>query len=215
MITIKSFCFNPFYENTYVLYDETMQCIIVDPGCFDKKEEETLQQFISSAGLSPVMLVNTHAHIDHVLGNNFIFKTYNLKPVLHRSEIKILEAAPVIGAEWGIPVYPSPLPEKFLEEEDRVMFGNSTLNVFFAPGHSPGSICFYCKEQSFIVSGDVLFRESIGRTDLPFGDHETLLQSIREKLFTLADDTVVYSGHGPETTVGYEKQFNPFVGVNV
>lgn len=214
MITIKSFCFNPFYENTYVLFDETKQCIIVDPGCFEKREEETLEQFVSSSRLTPEMLVNTHAHIDHVLGNNFVFKTYNLKPVLHRNEIKILEAAPVIGAEWGIPVHPSPSPEKFLEEGDTVPFGNSSLKILFAPGHSPGSICLYSKEQSFIVSGDVLFRESIGRTDLPLGDHETLLQSIREKLFSLPDETIVYSGHGPETSIGYEKQFNPFVGVN-
>jgi hydroxyacylglutathione hydrolase len=215
MITIKNFCFNPFYENTYVLFDETKQCIIVDPGCFEKREEETLEQFISLSRLTPVMLVNTHAHIDHVLGNNFVFETYNLKPVLHRNEIKILEAAPVIGAEWGIPVHPSPLPEKFLEGGDTVSFGNSTLKILFAPGHSPGSVCLYSQEQSFIVSGDVLFRESIGRTDLPLGDHETLLQSIREKLFLLPDETIVYSGHGPETSIGYEKQFNPFVGVNV
>jgi len=213
MITIKSFCFNLFYENTYVLFDETKQCIIVDPGCFEKAEEETLQQFISSNGLSPVMLVNTHAHIDHVLGNNFVFKTYNLKPVLHRNEIRILEAAPIIGAEWGIAVYPSPLPEKFLDEDDTVSFGNSSLQILFTPGHSPGSICLYSKEQSFIVSGDVLFLESIGRTDLPFGDHETLLQSIRQKLFPLPDETIVYSGHGPETSIGHEKKHNPFVGL--
>lgn len=215
MITVKSFCFNPFYENTYVLYDETKECIIIDPGCIEKHEEEILHQFISLSKLSPAILVNTHAHIDHVLGNNFVFKTYNLKPVLHRNEIKILEAAPIIGAEWGIPVHPSPLPEKFLLEGDKISFGNSSLDVLFAPGHSPGSICFYCKAQSFIVSGDVLFRESIGRTDLPFGSHEILLQSIRKKLFPLPDETVVYSGHGPETTIGHEKQFNPFVGLNV
>lgn len=215
MITIKSFCFNPFYENTYVLYDETKQCIIIDPGCFEKGEEETLEQFISSNQLIPVMLVNTHAHIDHVLGNNFVYKTYNLSPVLHRNEVRILEAAPVIGTEWGIPVHPSPSPEKFLDEGDKVSFGSSSLEIFFTPGHSPGSICLYCKEQSFVIGGDVLFRESIGRTDLPGGDYETLMQSIRQKLFHFPDETVVYPGHGPETTIGYEKQFNPFVALSV
>ena len=159
------------------------------------------------------MLVDTHAHIDHVLGNNFVFKTYNLKPVLHRNEIRILEAAPAIGAEWGVAVYPSPAPEKFLNEGDIVSFGNSRLKILFAPGHSPGSICLYSEEQSFMISGDVLFRESIGRTDLPGGDHETLLQSIRQKLFSLPDETTVYSGHGPETTIGHEKKYNPFVGL--
>lgn len=214
-MTIKSFCFNPFYENTYILYDETKECIIIDPGCYEKSEEEALHEFISFNELTPVMLVNTHAHIDHVLGNNYIFKTYKLKPVLHRNEVVILEAAPLIGAEWGIPVYPSPLPEKFLVERDKISFGDSSLEILFAPGHSPGSICLYNKEQVFTVSGDVLFLESIGRTDLPGGDHETLLQSIRQKLFKLPDETIVYPGHGPETTIGHEKKFNPFVGLNV
>jgi glyoxylase-like metal-dependent hydrolase (beta-lactamase superfamily II) len=134
MMTIKSFCFNPFYENTYVLYDETKQCIIIDAGCFDKSEEATLEQFIASSGLTPVMLVNTHAHIDHVLGNNFVYKTWHLKPVLHRNEIRILEAAPVIGVEWGIPVYPSPSPEKFIDEGDHISFGNSSLSCSFCSG---------------------------------------------------------------------------------
>jgi len=214
MIIVKSFCFNPFYENTYVLSDETRKCIIVDPGCFEKSEEETLQEFISSNHLAPVMLVNTHAHIDHVLGNNFVFKTYNLKPVLHRNEIIILEAAPAIGAEFGVAVYPSPSPEIFLDEGAPISFGNSSLKILFTPGHSPGSVCLYCKEQGFLIAGDVLFRESIGRTDLPGGNHETLLQSIRQKLFHLPDETIVYPGHGPETTIGYEKKFNPFVGLN-
>ncbi len=214
MITIKSFCFNPFYENTYALYDETKECIIIDPGCFEKSEEETLQEFISSSHLTPKMLVNTHAHIDHVLGNNFVCKTYNLEPVLHKNEVIILEAAPAIGANWGIAVYPSPSPGKFIDEGDTITFGNSSLKILFTPGHSPGSICLYSEDQAFIIGGDVLFRESIGRTDLPGGDYETLMQSIRQKLFYLPDETVVYPGHGPETTIGYEKKFNPFVGLN-
>ena len=214
MISLKSFCFNPFAENTYVLYDETKECIIIDPGCFEKGEEETLGNFISSTELTPVMLVNTHAHIDHVLGNDFVFKTYKLKPVLHRNEVAILEAAPAIGMQWGVAVNPSPAPAKFIEEGDRIKFGNSVLEILFTPGHSPGSVCLYNPEQSFLIGGDVLFRGSIGRTDLPGGDHQTLIQSIREKLFHLPDDTVVHPGHGPETTIGYERKFNPFVGLN-
>lgn len=212
MIQIKQFTFNPFSENTYILYDETRECIIVDAGCYERHEEEELESFISSQKLKPVMLVNTHCHIDHVLGNNFVCMKYNLTPVLHKIEVQLLEAAPVYGAEWGIAMHPSPLPNKFLDEGDTVRFGNSELKIFFTPGHSPGSICLHNEEQKIIISGDVLFRESIGRTDLPGGDYATLIKSIKEKLFTLDDATTVFSGHGAQTTIGFEKKYNPFVG---
>ena len=163
MIQVKNFIFNPFYENTYVLYDETSECIIVDPGCYDKWEEEELENFITAEKLKPVMLVNTHCHIDHVLGNNFVCKKYNLSPVLNKIEVKLLEAAPVYGANWGVAMHPSPLPKKFLDEGDVVPFGNSALKILFTPGHSPGSICLYSSEQNILVSGDVLFQQSIFR----------------------------------------------------
>ena len=214
MVTIKNFCFNLFYENTYLLFDETKECIIIDPGCSDSSEEQILKEFISLKGLMPVMLINTHAHVDHVFGNNFVYQAYKLLPVLHRNEIAILEAAPAAGANWGVEVHPSPSPVKFIEEGDTIKFGNSVLEIIFTPGHSPGSVCIYNKEQAFVIGGDVLFRGSIGRTDLPGGDHQALLQSIRQKLFHLGDDTIVYPGHGPETTVGYERKYNPFVGLN-
>jgi len=212
MIQIKSFTFNPFYENTYILNDETQECIIIDPGCYERGEEEELAEFISTQKLKPVLLVNTHCHIDHVLGNNFVCKTFNLSPVLHEIEVKLLKAAPVYGADWGIAMPPSPLPEKFIDEGDTVCFGNSELKILFTPGHSPGSICLHNTDQKIIISGDVLFQQSIGRTDLPGGDFETLIRSIREKLFVLDDATTVYSGHGPQTTIGFEKKHNPFVG---
>ena len=169
MIQIKSFTFNPFDENTYVLFDETTECIIVDPGCYERHEEEELESFISSQELKPVMLVNTHCHIDHVLGNNFVCKKYDLSPVLHKIEVQLLEAAPVYGANWGVAMHASPLPSTFLDEGDTVRFGNSELKILFTPGHSPGSICLLNAEQKIIISGDVLFRQSIGRTDLNSG----------------------------------------------
>ena len=212
MIQIKTFVFNAFYENTYVLFDETKECIIIDAGCYEKHEEEELAKFISANELKPVMLVNTHCHIDHVLGNNFVCKTYNLLPLLHRIEVQLLEAAPVYGANWGIAMHPSPLASTFLDEGDTVRFGNSELKILFTPGHSPGSICLHNAEQKIIVSGDVLFQQSIGRTDLPGGDYDTLIKNIREKLFVLDDATIVYSGHGPTTTIGFEKKYNPFAG---
>jgi glyoxylase-like metal-dependent hydrolase (beta-lactamase superfamily II) len=212
MIQIKSFVFNPFYENTYVLFDDTRECIIVDPGCYEKHEEEELSGFISTHQLKPVMLVNTHCHIDHVLGNNFVCGKYNLLPVIHKIEVQLLEAAPVYGANWGVAMHASPLPKKFIDDGGFIGFGNSELKILFTPGHSPGSICLHSAAQKFVVSGDVLFRQSIGRTDLPGGDFDTLIDSIRGKLFPLDDSTVVYSGHGPQTTIGEEKKYNPFVG---
>jgi len=212
MLQIKSFTFNPFYENTYVLNDDTKECIIVDPGCYNRSEEETLLSFITSNQLKPVILVNTHAHIDHVLGNNFVCKTYDLSPLLHNLELPLLEAAPIYGTEWGIAMNPSPAPVKFIKEDDVIRFGKTELKILFTPGHSPGSICLFNEQENLIISGDVLFQQSIGRTDLPGGDYQTLIKSINEKLFTLDEKTKVFPGHGPETSVALEKKFNPFVG---
>ncbi|MBK5285264.1 MAG: MBL fold metallo-hydrolase [Bacteroidia bacterium] len=213
MFQIKSFTFNPFDENTYILSDETHECIIIDPGCYGEDEEKALESFITEMQLKPVVLVNTHAHIDHVLGNNFICKKYNLSPVLHILELPLLEAAPVYGTEWGIAMHPSPAPERFLKEEDVFHFGNTELKILFTPGHSPGSICLFSENEKIIISGDVLFQQSIGRTDLPGGDYDTLIRSIIEKLFVLDEKTKVFPGHGPETTIDLEKKLNPFVGI--
>jgi hydroxyacylglutathione hydrolase len=211
MVQIKSFTFNPFQENTYVLYDESKECVIVDPGCYEFHEKQALLEFISREGLQPVMLLNTHAHIDHVLGNYFVHQTYGLKPVMHTADLNILRAVPAYAPNYGFRYDTSPEPESFLEENDIVRFGNSSLKVLFTPGHSPGSISFYSEEDHFIISGDVLFSGSIGRTDLPGGDFDTLIRSIREKLLVLPAETRVYSGHGPSTSIGAEKRHNPFL----
>ena len=212
MITIRSFTFNPFQENTYVLSDPTGECVIIDPGCYSEIEKEELAEYISAGGFRPVRLLLTHTHIDHVLGNNFVTGRYGLKIEMNKIETGLLQSAPLYGEMWGVKMEPSPDPSVFLSEGDEIKFGNSVLRVIFTPGHSQGSICFVNDGQKFAIAGDVLFNGSIGRTDLPGGDYDTLIKSIREKVFTLGDDFRIYPGHGPETTIGHEKKFNPFVG---
>ncbi|MBL7760536.1 MAG: MBL fold metallo-hydrolase [Sediminibacterium sp.] len=211
MLKVKVFIFNPVQENTYVLYNEEGKAVIIDPGCYFKEEQDTLAGFINNESLVPVQLLNTHCHLDHVFGNNWVYETYQTPLHIHPQEAPMLQMAPVSGEKWGLPFTNYSGPLNFLQEGDTVQIGNDALKVIFTPGHSPASICFYCEAQGFIIGGDVLFRESIGRTDLPGGNHETLLNSIRTKLFVLPDEVKVYPGHGITTTIGYEKRNNPFL----
>jgi hydroxyacylglutathione hydrolase len=211
MIHIKAFTFSPISENTYVLYNDAGKAIIIDPGCYFPAEEETLQNFIKEKNLTPIYLLNTHCHLDHVFGNKWVHETYGLELYLHPNEAPMLELAPVSGERWGLPFQNYDGSLHFLNDGDKVLLDDFEIQVILAPGHSPGSICFYMPEQGDLIGGDVLFRGSIGRTDLPGGDTETLLTSIREKLWVLPDETVVYSGHGIKTTIGYEKRNNPFL----
>jgi len=211
MMQIQSFTFNPFAENTYVLFDETHECVIIDPGCYTENERMELDEFITRKNLKPVKLINTHAHIDHILGNNHVVGKYNLNLEMHPADETVLKAATVYGEMWGIQVEPSPKVSHYLKEGDEVIFGNSRLKILFTPGHSPGSICLYDEEDQIVIAGDVLFYGSIGRTDLPGGDYDTLIGSIRKKLFVLADNVKVFPGHGPATTIGFERVNNPFL----
>jgi hydroxyacylglutathione hydrolase len=213
MFKVTTFIFSPFAENTYVVYDETGECAIIDPGCYNAKEEQELVDFIEANNLKPTLLLNTHCHVDHVLGNHFVFTKYGLKPHYNRIEQYILEGAPQFAAMYGFHMTPSPEAEKYIDEGDIVTFGNTSFEIMFLPGHSPGSIAFYNSEQKIIFGGDVLFYLSIGRTDLPGGNHEQLITSIKKNLFRLADDYLVYSGHGQTTTLGNEKRYNPFVSI--
>jgi len=210
MISVAKFTFNPYQENTYVLFDETKECLIIDPGMYEQAEKDQMEDFIKSKDLKPVGLLNTHCHIDHVLGNKFIAEKYNLALEAHENEVQVLAPVVQYGLAMGIHAEESPPISKFLTEQDVIEFGNSKLTILFAPGHSPGSICFYSAADNFIIGGDVLFRMSMGRTDLPGGDHQTLLDSITNKLFPLPNQTIVYSGHMEETTIGFEKANNPF-----
>jgi hydroxyacylglutathione hydrolase len=210
MANIQAFPNNPYQENTYLLYDDSGNCAIIDPGMYTAAEQNAVVNFIKDQKLTPVLLLNTHCHIDHVLGNKFVFDQYGLKPQFNEGELVVLDAMPVWSQQSGIRYELSPLPDTFLPETGTITFGNTTLDLIFAPGHSPAHLCFYSKADGIIVGGDVLFRGSIGRTDLPGGNHDQLLKNIRENLFTLPNEVVVYPGHGPETTIGYEKQHNPF-----
>lgn len=211
MFTVKAFTFSPVQENTYVLYNDKGNAFIIDPGCYFEEERDTLAQFLQQNKLQPVKLLNTHCHLDHVFGNKWIYETYGLELHLHPIEQQVLAFAPTSGLMWNLPFDNYNGPFHFLNSGDELLLDGDQLTVLFAPGHSPGHVCFYCKAQGFVIGGDVLFRESIGRTDLPGGNHETLLNSIRTQLFTLPDETIVYSGHGPITTIGYEKKHNPFL----
>ncbi|HLG02457.1 MAG TPA: MBL fold metallo-hydrolase [Bacteroidia bacterium] len=215
MITIKTFTFNPFYENTYVLSDETGECVIIDPGCHIAEEEKELEAYITENKLRPVKLLNTHCHVDHVFGNYFVATHWKTGLEMHRDDLGVLQSYPQVCKMYGFPGGPQPDPVAWLQEGDEVKFGNAVLRVLFTPGHSPGSISFYNAAQKFVIAGDVLFQGSIGRSDLPGGNFETLAASIREKLYTLPDDVQVYPGHGAPTTTGYEKKTNPFVGENL
>ncbi len=167
--------------------------------------------FIEAHQLKPVKLVNTHAHVDHICGNGYIADRYHLPLYLHKLDEEILERGPQQGLMFGIKIAPSPAPTHFMEEGQQLTFGTSSLDILFTPGHSPGHVCFYSAADGFVIGGDVLFERSIGRTDLYKGDYPTLEKSIREKLYVLPDETVVYPGHGNPTRIGDEKRHNPFV----
>jgi hydroxyacylglutathione hydrolase len=210
MASIQAFPNNPYQENTYLLYDDSGECAIIDPGMYTAAEQNAVVNFIKQHKLKPVLLLNTHCHIDHILGNKFVFEQYGLKPQFHVGEMAVMEAMPVWAQQSGIRYELSPLPDVYLPETGSISFGNTTLELIFAPGHSPAHLCFYDKEDSILIGGDVLFRGSIGRYDLPGGNQAQLLKNIEEKLFVLPDHCTVYPGHGPETTIGYERETNPF-----
>ena len=210
MVKIQQFTFNPYRENTFVLSDETGEAVIIDPGCYEKHEESQLSDYVHSTGLTVKLLLNTHGHIDHVLGNSFVKENYKVPLWMSKEDIPTLKAVEAYASNFGFHAYRSAEPDAFLSEGDSVKFGDSELKVAFVPGHSVGHIAFYNTEERFCIGGDVLFHQSIGRTDLPGGDFDTLIRSIHQKFFIMPDDMVIYPGHGPETTIGFEKSHNPF-----
>lgn len=211
MFHVKHFTFSPVQENTYVVSNESGDCCIIDPGCYSYSERKQLKDYIETNGLLPKYLLNTHCHLDHIFGNKFIHDSYGLNLHLHKNEEMVLEFGPASGERWGLPFANYEGPLVFISEKDTIRLGEDEFTIIEAPGHSPGSICFYCESQKILIGGDVLFRGSIGRTDLPGGDFDTLINNIRTKLFVLPEDVVVYSGHGPATTIGEEKRTNPFL----
>ena len=210
MLKIHSFTFNTLAENTYVVYDATKACAIVDPGCYTQPEQTALSKFIEQQGLQVTHLINTHAHIDHILGNQYVKATYQVKLALHQEEIPWLQTATQYAPSFGFPDYQPAEADIILKTGDSIQLGNTLLKVLHVPGHAPGHIALYSQQDRCCLVGDVLFQGSIGRTDLPGGDHATLLQSIHQQLLPLGDAVVIYPGHGPTTTIGVEKKHNPF-----
>lgn len=215
MLTIKSFVFNAFQENTYVIHDETKSCCIIDPGCYEKAEKQELADYISANSLKVKALWNTHCHIDHILGNYFVKEHFKVQLFLHKIEEPYLQAAKAYASNYGFNQYEPAEPDVYLKENDWAVIGDQKLKILFVPGHSPGHVAFYHQESKSLLAGDVLFYNSIGRTDLPGGNMDTLLNSIQQKLFALPDDVVVYPGHGPKTSIGFEKRTNPFCAISI
>lgn len=213
MLHIEKFTFNPFEENTYVVYDETGAGVVIDPGCFEPQERLTLERFITENKIQIQYLLNTHCHIDHVLGNSFVKEKYQVPFLIHAQEEPVLRSVKAYAPAYGFSHYHEVLPDQFLSPGQTVDFGNTSLEILFVPGHSPGHVAFYHRDSRSLLIGDVLFERSIGRTDLPGGNFDTLIQSIHTKVFSLPDDVILYPGHGNTTTVGDEKAFNPFCAI--
>ncbi len=211
MIQIECFTFNTFGVNTYVLYDETLEAVIVDAACYEPFEKQGLADFIQDSRLKIVRNTNTHSHIDHILGNQFILDKYGISPEYHKAGHPFVTEAKEIGLNFGYTLDAVPWATAYINDNDEIRFGHSVIKVLYTPGHADGSVCFYSEADGFVITGDVLFRDTIGRTDLPSGDLEKLMESIKTRLFTLPENTVVYPGHGPETTIGYEMANNPFI----
>lgn len=207
---IHKFTFNPLQENTFVVSDAQKNCVIIDPGCYFQEEKEALKAFINKSGFVVKALLNTHAHLDHIMGNAFVKRTYDVDLYLHRADLPTLQMGDQSAQLYGLDLFEtSPQPDKFMEEGERLTFGDINFDVIFGPGHAPGHVAFYNRNENVLINGDILFKGSYGRYDLPGGDFQTLKRSIQEKLFKLPDETLVYTGHGPETTIGEERTSNP------
>lgn len=211
MLQLHSAVVNPFSENTYVIYNENQLCWIVDPGMYDQNEIKQLREFIDSRGLKPQAIINTHAHIDHIFGVQALMDAYQIPFYIHQREAPVLANAIGSAMLFGLNFPKAPVATGYLNVDEPMTLGEDQLELRLAPGHSPGSVVFYYSEGGWAIGGDVLFAGGIGRSDLPGGDMDTLLASIRTQLYTLPEGTIVYPGHGPETTVGEEMRSNPFV----
>lgn len=212
MVRIKKFVFNPFQENTFIVWDDkTKECAIIDPGCSDELEENELAEFISGNALIPEYLINTHCHLDHIWGCNFVKSRYNPRYLIPEDDFDLLKNAGTQADLYNVQLKEPPAPDDFISENLKIFLGVSQIKFLFTPGHTPGEFCIYFPEENFCIVGDVLFKDSIGRTDLWGGDYLTLIDSIKNKLLSLNDDVIIYPGHGEESTIGRERRKNPFL----
>lgn len=211
-MNIKQFTFNPVMENTYVIHDDSREAIIIDAGCFYDREKAQLKSYIDSNQLIVKRLINTHLHFDHQFGNRFVAETYGVLPEAHPADEFLLERVKAKAVIYGFPISEDAQPlGAYLQESDIIRAGNMELECIFVPGHAPGHLVFHAKDEKVLFAGDVLFRGSVGRTDLEQGDHSTLILGIQKKLLIMPEQTVVYPGHGPATTIGEEKLHNPYL----
>lgn len=212
MLHVQGFTFNPFQENSYIVYNDQKEAVIIDPGCYTREEQAFFLEYIQSNGLKPLALLNTHCHIDHILGNAFVLRNFELDFYAHELDLPTLQMGKLSAKMYGMSEYEtSPKPTKFIQDKEVLQFGNIQLDVIFGPGHAPGHVAFYNSASNILLGGDILFKGSFGRYDLPGGSLEVLKKSITERLFTLPENTVVYSGHGPATSIGEEKSTNPIL----
>ncbi len=212
MVKIKKFVFNPFNENTFIVWDDhSKECAVIDPGCSDEVEENELSEFIRNNDLIPKYLINTHCHLDHIWGCRFVKKKYNPVYLIPEDDLMLLKNAGSQADMYNVQFNEPPSPDDFLSEKLKLSLGESDVKLLFTPGHTPGEFCLYFPNENFCIVGDVLFKDSIGRTDLWGGDYNTLIDSINSKLLSLDDDVVIYPGHGDESTIGREKAKNPFL----
>lgn len=210
---IKIFHFNPIMVNTYLLSDETGEAVIVDPGNCQTYEDEQIREFVKDKGLKVKYIINTHPHIDHVVGNPWCVAEYHPELLMHEAGMPIYNKAFAYAAAFGLEVGEMPAPDRFLKEGDEVEFGNQRFEVLYTPGHCDGSICLYSADNKLIFTGDLIFELSVGRCDLPSGNEAVLRQSIREKILTLDDEVAILPGHGGPTTVGKERRSNPYIAI--
>ncbi len=208
---IATFCFNPFQENTYIISDVNKDCWIIDPGCYSLQEQKKLVSYIEANQLRPVRLLNTHCHLDHIYGNKFVADEFKLTLGIHQKELPVLQYAEKAARMYGIKIPDALEPAYFINDNEPLYLNTTSFDILFTPGHSPGSICFLNKADDYCIVGDVLFKGSIGRTDLPGGDYNTLINSIKTKLLVLNPTTAIYNGHGEPTTIGQESKYNPFL----
>jgi len=209
---VKGFTFNPFLENTYVIWDESShECAVIDPGMSDSREEDELKSFVNNNSLNVKYLINTHCHVDHILGVTFIKNEFDPLYFIPEKDMMLFENAETQAQMFAVNINKLPKPDKFLSESENIILGSESIINLYTPGHTPGEFCLYAESSNFCITGDVLFRESIGRTDLLGGDYDTIINSIKTKLFPLPDEVVIYPGHGEKSTIGYEKQYNPFL----
>ena len=211
MLKIKSFTFNPYQENTYLIFDDSKEAVVIDPGNYEAYENELISKFIDENKLQLKKIILTHCHIDHCLGNKYLNEKYGAELLIPFDERDLYKNVENIATLFGFANYSHLDENKYLKEKDKIEFGNIKLDVLFLPGHSPGHLAFYCKKENICFSGDVLFYNSIGRTDLPGGDHDTLINSIKNKLFLLNPNTIIYPGHGQKTILKNEMKDNPFL----